>query len=80
MPLALEFGELVYRQSLGLATAEVYFSKGEYKIFVVGDILASYLGGSQSLVDCIEEIKELQSLAESDDFARALSEFVQEHR
>ena len=80
MPLALDFGELVYRQSLGLATAEVYFGEGEYKLFVVGDILVSYLGGSQSLNDCKEEIKELQSLAESDDFARALGEFAQEHR
>ncbi len=69
MPLALYFGPPVYAQPLGLATAEVYRSQGVYRVFIVGDTLASFLGSSASLEDCKEEIRSLQLLVDSEVFA-----------
>ncbi len=56
----------VYSQEIGLVTAEIYQSEGKYQLFIVGDNLASFLGSSESLDDCIEEIRLLQQLADSD--------------
>jgi len=55
----------VYSQEIGLATAEIYQSEGNYELFIVGDNLASFLGSSESLDDCIEEIRSLQQVADS---------------
>ena len=62
MPLTLEFGPPTYSLSLGLATAEVYFAGGEFKVFVVGDNVASFLGSADSFEDCKEEIDSLEDL------------------
>ena len=55
----------VYSQEIGLVTAEIYQSEGKYELFIVGDNLASFLGSSESLDDCIEEIRSLQQVADS---------------
>ncbi len=62
MPLALDIGTPIYSRSLGLATAEVYFSEGEFKVFVVGDNVVSFLGRADSFEDCKAEIDSLQGL------------------
>ncbi len=55
-------------------TAEIYQFEGKYGLFIVGDNLASFLGSSESLDDCIEEIRSLQQIADSNvckcEFAR----------
>ncbi len=54
----------IYSQEIGLARAEIYQSEGRYELFIVGDSLASFLGSSESLDDCIEEIRSLQRVAD----------------
>ena len=55
----------IYTQSLGLASAEVHRHDGVYSLFLVGDQVACFLGNSNSLEDCQEEIKTLSKLARS---------------
>ena len=55
----------VYSQEIGLVTAEIYQSEGKCGLFIVADNLASFLGSSESLDDCIEEIRSLQQVADS---------------
>ena len=57
-----DFGPPIYSRPLGLATAEVYFSEGEFQVYVVGDNVASFLGSADSFEDCKEEIDSLQAL------------------
>ena len=65
MTKALGTNAPVYSQGIGLVTAEIYQSAGTYRLFIVGDNLASFLGSSESLDDCIEEIRSLEQVAES---------------
>ena len=65
MTKALGFNAPVYSQEIGLVTAEIYQSEGKYRLFIVADNLASFLGSSESLDDCIEEIRSLQQVADS---------------
>ncbi len=60
---AYGIGAPIYSQEIGLARAEIYQSEGRYELFIVGDNLASFLGSSDSLDDCIEEIRSLQRVA-----------------
>ena len=60
----------VYSQEIGLVTAEIYQSEGKYGLFIVGDNLASFLGSSESMDDCIEEIRSLKQVADSEDYKR----------
>ena len=53
----------IYSQEIGLARAEIYQSEGRYELFIVGDNLASFLGSSESLEHCKEEIRSLQRVA-----------------
>ncbi len=53
----------IYSQEIGLARAEIYQSEGRYELFIVGDNLASFLGSSDSLDDCMEEVRSLQRVA-----------------
>ncbi len=53
----------IYSQEIGLARAEIYQSYGRYELFIVGDNLASFLGSSVSLEDCMEEMRSLQRVA-----------------
>ena len=73
MTVALGFNSPVYSRDLGPVTAEVYQCEGKYRLFIVGDNLASFLGSSESLDDCIEEIRSLKELAESDLFKREIA-------
>ena len=57
---AMGFDAPVYSQEIGLVTAEIYLSEGKYGLFIVGDSLASFLGSSESLDDCVDEIRSLQ--------------------
>ena len=66
MTKALGINAPVYSQEIGLVTAEIYQSEGKYWLFIVADNLASFLGSSESLDDCIEEIRSLQQIADSD--------------
>ncbi len=70
MALATYLGTPVYYQAVGPVSAEVFLSEGKYRVFIVGDNLASYLGASTSLEDCKEEIRSLQGLAESPGYQR----------
>ncbi len=65
MTKALGINAPVYSQEIGLVTAEIYRSEGKYRLFIVADNLASFLGSSESLDDCIEEIRWLQQVADS---------------
>ena len=65
----------IYSQEIGLARAEIYQSEGKYELFIVGDNLASFLGSSESLDDCIEEIRSLQRVANC--FVNGSSGFAQ---
>ena len=63
----------VYTQSLGWVNAEVYQYDGVYSLFVVGDQVMCFLGNSNSLEDCREEIKSLRKLARSFSSAESLN-------
>lgn len=76
MTKALEIDVPVYSQEIGLVTAEIYQSEGKYNLFIVGDTLASFLGSSESLDDCIEEIRSLQQLADSDRYKREIARAI----
>ncbi len=76
MTKALVTNAPVYSQEIGLVTAEIYQSEGKYGLFIVGDNLASFLGSSESLDDCIQEIRSLQQLADSDLFKREIARFA----
>ena len=65
MTKALGTNAPVYSQEIGLVTAEIYQSAGTYRLFIVGDSLTSFLGSSDSLADCIAEIRSLQQVADS---------------
>jgi hypothetical protein len=73
MTKSLGINALVFSQAIGLVTAEIYESEGEYLLFIVGDTLATFLGCSESLHDCIEEIRSLERLADSDQYKREIS-------
>ena len=75
MLLELCFGPPIYTQPLGSVTAEVYPCEEGYKVFIVGENLASYLGVSVSLEDCKEEIKSLECLVQSDVFRREIAKY-----
>ncbi len=68
-------GSPVYSQTLGMVEAEVYASDVGYQLFLVGEHLASFIGVSTDLSDCIEEIKTLQSLVKSDTFRREVARY-----
>ena len=53
----------IYSQEIGLARAEIFQSEGRYELFIVGDNLASFLGSSDSLDDCMEDVRSLQRVA-----------------
>ncbi len=76
MTVVLGSNSPVYSQKVGLVTVEVYQCEGEYRLFIVGDNLASFLGSSESLDDCIQEIRSLQQLADSDLFKREIARFA----
>lgn len=67
------FGPPVYTRHLGTVSAEVYQSEDIYRVFIVGETVASFLGNSSSLEDCKEEIRCLESLVESDVYQREIS-------
>ena len=67
-------GSCVHTEDLGPVAVEIYFQEGAYSVFIVGEEVASFLGSSHSLEDCMEEIKCLKRLAESDVFRQALEE------
>ena len=69
------FGPPIYTQSLGSVTAEVYSCEEGYKVFLVGENLASYLGVSDSLADCKEEIRSLECLVESEAFQQVIANY-----
>ena len=73
MLLQSYFGPPVYTQDLGAVSAEVYHSDHTYRVFIVGETVASFLGNSASLEDCKEEIKSLETLVASDVFQREIS-------
>lgn len=73
MLLVPYFGPPIYTQSLGSVTAEVYSCEEGYKVFIVGENLASYLGVSDSLEDCKEEIRSLECLVESQAFQQEIA-------
>ncbi len=73
--LAPYFGPPIYTQSLGSVTAEVYPCEAGYKVFIVGENLASYLGVSDSLEDCKEVIRSLECLVESEAFRREIANY-----
>ena len=68
-------GSLVYSQNLGLVDAEVYATDAGYQVFIVGESLRSYLGSSHSLDDCLEEIRSLKQLVESDKFQQEVGKY-----
>ncbi len=73
MLLESYFGPPVYTRHLGTVSAEVYQSEDTYRVFIVGETVASFLGNSTSLEDCKEEIRCLESLVESDVFQREVA-------
>ena len=73
MLLESYFGPPVYTRQLGTVSAEVYQSDNTYRVFIVGETVASCLGNSTSLEDCKEEIRCLESLVESDVFQREVA-------
>lgn len=68
-------GSPVYSQNLGLVDAEVYATDAGYQVFIVGETLTSYLGSSLLLDDCLEEIRSLQLLVESETFQREVGKY-----
>lgn len=64
-----QLGSPVYSQNLGLIDAEVYATDAGYQVFIAGETLTSYLGSSLLLDDCLEEIRSLQLLVESESTA-----------
>ena len=73
--MELCYGPPIYSRALGSVTAEVYPSEEGYKVFIVGEHLASFLGTSTSLEDCKEEIRSLERLVESDVFQREVAQY-----
>lgn len=73
MALATQLGSPVYSQPVGPVSAEVFLIEGVYRVFILGDNLASYLGASTSLEDCKEEIRRLQRMAESPAYQREVA-------
>ncbi len=73
MLLESYFGPPVYTRHLGTVSAEVYHSEDTYRVFIVGETVASFLGNSTSLEACKEEIRCLESLVESDVFQREVA-------
>ena len=73
MLLESYFGPPVYTRHLGMVSAEVYQSEDTYRVFIVGETVASFLGNSTSLEDCKEEIRCLESLVASDVFQREIA-------
>ena len=73
MMLDLRTSSPVYSQVLGEVTAEVYLGENGYNVFIVGDVVASFLGTAASLEDCMEEIKALERLVNSDLFEREIA-------
>ena len=65
-----------YSLNLGLVEAEVYATDSGYQVFIVGESLNSYLGSSFSLDDCIEEIRSLQQLVESETFHQEVAKYI----
>ncbi len=65
-------GICMHTEDLGPVTVAVFCQEGTYSVFIIGEEVASFLGSSQSLEDCMEEIKCLKGLVESDLFRRAL--------
>ena len=76
MTKTLEINAPVYSQEIGLVAANIYHFEGQYKLFIVGETLATYLGSSESLDDCIEEIRSLQQLADSDRYKREIARVI----
>ena len=68
-------GSPVYSQNLGLVEAEIYATGAGYQVFIVGDSLTSYLGFSLSLDDCLEEIRLLQQVVESETFQQEVAKY-----
>ena len=71
----LHLGSPIYSHELGSVVAEVYYTGAEYQVFIVGERLASFLGSSTSLDDCMEEISSLQCLVESDAFQGEVAKY-----
>jgi len=74
MLLESYFGPPVYTRHLGTVSAEVYQSEDTYRVFIVGETVASFLGNSTSLEDCKEEIRCLEYLVASDVFQREIAD------
>jgi len=55
--------QLIFAETVGLSTAEVYHDNGVYSVFLVGDQVACFLGKSTSLEDCQDEIESIKELA-----------------
>ena len=70
-----QLGSPVYSQNLGLIDAEVYATDAEYQVLIAGETLTSYLGSSLLLDDCLEEIRSLQLLVESETFQREVGKY-----
>lgn len=68
MPREDRFDPPIYPYQLGSVAAEVYFVCGRYRLFIVGERLASYLGQEKSLEACKQNIKSLELLIGSDKF------------
>ncbi len=68
-------GSPVYSQNLGLVEAEIYATNAGYQVFIVGDSLISDLGFSMSLDDCLDEIRSLQQLVESETFQQEVAKY-----
>jgi len=66
-------GQLVYSEALGLAQAQVYYHKGRYNLFLIGDQVVSFLGSAPALADCWEEIRCLERLILSDVFKQTVA-------
>ena len=75
MLLERHLGSQVYSQKLGLVEAEVYATDAGYQVFIVGECLTSYLGSSLSLDDCLEEIRSLKQLVESETFQQEVAKY-----
>ena len=75
MLLERHLGSQVYSQKLGLVEAEVYATDAGYQVFIVGETLTSYLGSSLSLDDCLEEIRSLKQLVESETFQQEVAKY-----
>ena len=70
-----QLGSPVYSQKLGLVEAEVYATGAGYQVFIVGETLTSYLGSSLLLDDCLEEIRSLKQLVESETFQQEVAKY-----